>query len=73
MSEYDIQAADFLKKSGTKMTISRIGEVHGFPGDPDDSMWRYKYQVVITRNRIQHRFTFYDSHDNWKQNKRAGR
>ena len=73
MNEYDIQAAEFLKKSDTKMTISRTGEVHGFPFDDHDTLWHYKYQITMTRNGKQYRFTFYDSHNNWLNNKRPSR
>lgn len=73
MTEYDIQAADFLKKSGTKMTISRIGEVEGFPFDKHDMLWHDKYQVTLTRNKKQYRFTFYGSFHDWKNNKRPSR
>ena len=73
MTEYEVQANEFLKKSGTKMTISRIGEVEGFPFDYHDNMWHYKYQVTLTRNKKQYRFTFYDSFNNWLENKRPSR
>ena len=70
MNEYEMQAREFLRKSGTKMTISRTGEVKGFPFDEHDDLWHYKYQVTLTRNRKQYRFTFYDSFNNWRNNKR---
>lgn len=72
MNEYEMNALEFLKKAETKMTISRIGEVRGFPGT-DDVNWRYKYQVTMTRHGKQYRFTFYDSHNNWRENKRPSR
>lgn len=70
MTEYDIQAAEFLKKAETNMTISRTGEIKGFPFDDHDTLWHYKYQVTLTRHKKQYRFTFYDSHNNWLNNKR---
>lgn len=73
MTEYDIQAAEFLKHAETKITISRIGEVKGFPFDSRDTMWRYKYQITLTRKKNQYRFTFYDSFHNWRNNKRPSR
>lgn len=77
MSDYEVQANEFLSKAGAKMTISRTGEVQGFPGDVPGSysskLWRYKYQVTITRNHIQYRFTFYDSHEHWRNNERPSR
>ena len=73
MSEYEIQANEFLKKAETKMTISRTGEIHGFPFDPHDTLWHYKYQITLTRHHKQYRFTFYDSHHNWLNNKRPSR
>ena len=72
MTEYEVQANDFLKKAGAKMTISRIGEVWGFPFD-HDLMWHYKYQVTLSRNGQQYRFQFYDSHQNWLNNQRPTR
>ena len=73
MTEYDVQAADFLKKANAALTFSRIGEVQGFPGETFPELWRYKYQVVLTRNGKQARFTFYDSHNNWKEHKRPSK
>lgn len=73
MTEYEIQANEFLRMAETKMSISRTGEVHGFPFDPSDNLWHYKYQVVLTRNHKQYRFTFYDSNFNWQNSKRPSR
>lgn len=73
MSEYEVKANEFLKKAGAKITISRIGEIKGFPFDQHDTMWHYKYQVALTRLKKQYRFTFYDSHNNWLHNKRPSR
>ena len=73
MSEYEIQAIDFLKKAETKMTISRTGEVEGFPFDEHDRLWHYRYQITLTRHGKQYRFTFFDSFYNWRQNKRPTR
>ena len=72
MSEYEIQALDFLKKAETKMTISRTGEVQGFPFG-NDALWHYKYQVTLTRQGKQYRFMFYDSFAHWRDNKRPSR
>ena len=38
MSEYEMQANAFLKKAETKMSISRTGEVKGFPFDAHDTL-----------------------------------
>lgn len=77
MTDYDMQAAEFLKKAEAHMTISRTGKVQGFPGDepgsPSAKMWRYKYQVTLTRHKMQYRFTFYDSHEHWKTGQRPSR
>ena len=73
MSEYEMQANAFLKKAETKMSISRTGEVKGFPFDAHDTLWHYRYQVTLTRHRKQYRFTFYDSFNNWQHNKRPSR
>ena len=72
MSEYDIQAAEFLKKANARMTISRTGEVE-YPWESGLRMWHYKYQVTLTRDKKQYRFTFYDSFHNWQNNKRPTR
>ena len=72
MYDYEMQALEFLKKAETKMTISRIGEVRGFPGGHDD-MWHYKYQVTFSRKGKQYRTVFYDSFENWRTNKRLSR
>ena len=73
MTEYEVQANEFLKKAGARMTISRMGEAQGFPFDKHDKNWHYKYQVTLTRNRMQYRFMFYDSHMNWIKNNRPSR
>ena len=73
MSEYEMQANAFLKKAETKMSISRTGEVKGFPFDAHDTLWHYRYQVTLTRHKKQYRFTFYDSFNNWQHNKRPSR
>lgn len=73
MTEYEVQANEFLKKAGAHMTISRVGEVEGFPFDEHDTLWHYKYQITLTRNKKQYRFTFYDSFYNWKENRRPTR
>lgn len=65
MSEYEVQALEFLKKAEAKMTIHRCGEVKGFPFDEHDTLWHYKYQITLTRKGKQYRFPFYDSHNNW--------
>ena len=70
MSEYEVQALNFLAKAEAHMTISRSGEVKGFPFDEHDRLWHYKYLICLTRNHKQYRFTFYDCHNNWKYNKR---
>ena len=73
MSEYEVQANEFLKKAETKMHISRAGEVKGFPFDANDTLWHYKYLITLTRNGKQYRFTFYDSFNNWQNNLRPTR
>lgn len=73
MTEYENQANEFLKKAETKMTISRTGEIHGFPFDENDALWHYKYHITLTRHHKQYRFMFYDSHYNWSNNKRPSR
>lgn len=73
MSEYEVQANDFLAKAKAKMTISRTGEVKGFPFDPNDDLWHYRYQITLSRKGQQYRFTFYDSFNNWRLNKRPSR
>lgn len=55
------------------MTITRIGEVEGFPFEPNDRMWHDKYQITLTRHHKQYRFFFYGSFYDWKNNKRPSR
>ena len=73
MTEYDLQVSEFIKKSGVKMTMSRVGEVKGFPFDKHDSMYHDKYQVTLTRDGKQYRFTFYGSFYDWEHNRRPSR
>ena len=73
MSEYEVQALDFLKKAEAQLHISRSGEVKGFPFDQHDTLWHQKYLITLTRKRKQYRFTFYDSHNNWLNNKRPSK
>lgn len=73
MSEYEIQANEFLKKAEAKMHISRAGVVKGFPFDEHDTLWHYRYLITISRKGKQYRFTFYDSFNNWKYNQRPTR
>ena len=73
MSEYEIQANEFLKKAETKMHISRSGEVQGFPFEKNGTMWHYKYLITLSRKGKQYRFTFYDSFNNWHKNLRPTR
>lgn len=73
MTEYEAKANEFLRKAGARMTISRIGEVEGFPFDENDNLWHDKYQITISRNKKQYRFIFYGSFMDWKQNKRPSR
>ena len=73
MSEYEVQALDFLKKAEAQLHISRCGEVKGFPFDQHDTLWHYKDLITLTRKGKQYRFTFYDSHNNWLNNKRPSK
>ena len=73
MSEYEVQALDFLKKAEAQLHISRSGEVKGFPFDQHDTLWHYKYLITLTRKGKQYCFTFYDSHNNWLNNKRPSK
>lgn len=73
MTEYEVQANEFLKKAETKMSISRSGEVKGFPFDGHDTLWHYRYLITLARHKKQYRFTFYDSHNNWLNSRRPSR
>ena len=70
ISEYLQKALDFLKDSGTEITINRVGVVNGFPFDNRDANPHVKYHVVITRGRKFYDFPFYDSTRNFLHNLR---
>ena len=73
MTEFDIQAHEFLKKANAQVHISRVGEVKGFPFDNHDTFRHYKYNVMLIRGKDCYRYTFYDSANNYMTNKRPSR
>lgn len=61
MQDYEEQANDFLKKTGTAIRIRRTGETHrGDWGDRFHSC-RYRYHFTLTRNGKSYSGTFYGS------------
>ena len=72
LSEYDIQARNFLIKANATMDIVYICVVQGFPFG-DDKMYHYKYQVVITREGKKYDFPFYGSHYDYIRNRRPSK
>ena len=65
ISEYEIQARQFLKESETECTIYRIGVVRGFPFDNADTNLHVKYNIVLKRDKKIYDFPFYDSAYNY--------
>ena len=72
INEYEQQAKDFLERTGTVMEIRKVGVVHGFPFDPNDTKSHIKYRVTLTRPLTGdfYDFDFYDSHANYCEHKR---
>lgn len=69
MNEYDIQAREFLKKYGAKMTISHVfDEWGGYRKGKITDGWLYR--VRIDRNGKTWSFSFSDSVYNRQHNKR---
>lgn len=76
MNEYDIQAREFLKKYGAKMTISHVME-KGYIYGRETKEWKksdmtggWLYRVRIDRNGKTWSFNFSDSKRNYWDNKR---
>ena len=67
MSEYQREAIDFLRDSGTEMKIKFIEVVDGFPNDPKDTHPRNKYIVTMKRGSKGFSTPFYDSIRNYKK------
>lgn len=67
MSEYQQEALDFLRDSGTEMKIKFIEVVNGFPNDPKDTHPRNKYMVTMTRGSKGFSTPFYDSISNYEK------
>ena len=72
MSEYTKMAKDFLKKTGTRCTISYLDTVQN-PWNATDicKYWRHnRYRVRLDRNHKTYSFIFTDSYNNWENNER---
>ena len=61
MSEYDLQANNFLKATGTKMTVTYIGAKMHFEDDKVNKVYRDCYRVTLTANDQRMQFTFGNS------------
>lgn len=70
MNEYEKQAKQFCRETGTRITIRKAGVVDRFPGDPKPTGWRNKYRVTIERNEKRYTTPFYDSIANYQTNHR---
>lgn len=70
LSEYDQKADDFLRESGTEMTIEYDSIVHGFPFENNDAdkLDHKKYNITLTRGQRVFKFPFYDSNYNYQNN-----
>ena len=71
MSEYELQAIDFLKRSGTTMKIKLVGVVEGFPFDEDSGrkLPHKHYEVTMKRDGKTFTTSFYDSYANFQNHK----
>lgn len=64
MTEYDVQANNFLVATGTTLEITRIEIVDKWMG------WRWKYYCKLRRNHKTYSFPFYDSIANYTTGER---
>lgn len=64
MTEYDIQANNFLATTGTTLEITRIEIVDKWMG------WRWKYYCKLRQKNKTYSFPFYDSIANYENGKR---
>lgn len=72
MSEYTKMAKDFLKKTGTRCTITYLDTVKN-PWNATDicKYWYHnRYRVRLDRNHKTYSFIFTDSYRNWENNER---
>lgn len=69
LSEYDQQALDFLRRSGTEMKIKFIDVVQGFPNDNKDHYPRRHYEVTLKRHGRSMKFPFYGSAADYRSGK----
>lgn len=60
MSEYDEQAAEFLRKTGADLTIRLVGEVCP-PWDDEKHVHGYKYLVKLHRGTRTYSFDYWNS------------
>lgn len=73
MSEYDKQAKDFLKATGTELIMQQIRpEVANRPSWATEEKIQhgYEYRVALVRNGKDYRFSFWDSIANAERNKK---
>lgn len=72
MNEYTKQAKDFLKKTGTRCTISYLDTVKNPWNRTDICKYWYhnRYRVRLDRNHKTYSFIFIDSYQNYENNER---
>ena len=70
MTDYELQAKMFLKETNSKMTITRSELIDRFPGDKTATGNRWSYTVKIRRNGMSFQTIFYESINNYIENKR---
>ena len=68
MNEYEKQAMDFLKETGTEFNCRFVGEVNGFPFDKNDYLNHFKYRITLKRNDKKYSFNFYGSNNDYQNN-----
>lgn len=64
ITEYEMQANNFLVATGTTLEITRIEIVDKWMG------WRWKYYCKLRRGRKTYSFPFYDSVANYEKGER---
>lgn len=74
MTDYNKQATDFLTKANATMKITRVAIVDRFPNcDDHRTGYRWKYRITLHRNGKYYTFNFYDSINNYMEDKRPAK
>lgn len=70
MDDYELQAVDFLKRSGTEMKIVFETVVDGFPNETGNRKLPHrKYKVTMTRDGKKFTTPFYGSYIDFRDHK----